>query len=192
MFQKTLESLKSLKNAALNRDTLVTELRERTADLAKLTVAEREKILDTLVTQLLKGEDLGDHESSIRAKVKSRLFEKAEGDKLFLSNLKYINEVLTGSLPRSLADLAGFRSTLAHKLVEDARGGAVPSGRPQHRRDGGHGGRRHDHRRGRSDRPQQGAQRHGQNGQGQQQQNQAQSEAPRPSDNPSTTASPAE
>lgn len=165
MLQKTIENLKNLKNPAILRETVVSELKQRTAGIVKITAAEREKILDTVVAQLLKGEELGEQADVIRAKVRARLFDKAEGDTLFLSNLKYINEVLTGSLPRSIAELTGFRATLAQKLVEDARGGTVPQ-RSAQRREGHEGGRRGDHRRGRQhDRPQHG-QRQGQGAQG--------------------------
>jgi hypothetical protein len=167
MFQKAIENLRNLKKAALNKDTLVTELRSYSENIVKVTAAEREKILDRIVTQLLKGEELGDNAEAIRTKVRARLFAKSEGDALFVNNLKYVNEVLTGSLPASISELTGFRKTLAHKLVEDARGGTIPQ-RPLHRRDGAgsksaestssdgeRGGRRGDHRRGRNDRPSQ-------------------------------------
>ena len=156
MLQKTIENLRNLGKSALNKDAIVTEIKERTAGIIKTTSTEREKILDNLVDQLLKGEELGDNAGAIRSKVRERLFAKAEGDTLFLNNLKYINEVLTGSLPRSIAELTGFRSTLAHRLVEDARGGKV-NAQPEGRREGGDGrGRRGDHRRGRYDRGGQG------------------------------------
>lgn len=169
MLQKTIENLKNLKTASALRETLLAEVKQRTAGIVKVTAAEREKILDNVVSQLLKGEELGDQADAIRAKVRTRLFDKAEGDTLFLNNLKYINEVLTGSLPRSIAELTGFRTTLAHKLAEDARGGTMPS-RQSGRREGseagggGGGARRGDHRRGRGhDRPQHAA-RQGQGG----------------------------
>lgn len=127
MFNKTLENLKNLANQKLNAEGIVNEVKARSESIGKLTLAEREKILDKLVNKILQGQDLGDNGDAIRTKIRARLFDKQAGDALFLSNLKYINEVLTGSLPRSLSDLSGFRDTLAAKLVADAKGGALPT-----------------------------------------------------------------
>jgi hypothetical protein len=127
MFNKTLENLKNLATKKLNAEDIVNEVKARSESIGKLTSAEREKILDKLVGKILQGQDLGDHGDAIRTKIRARLFDKQAGDALFLSNLKYINEVLTGSLPRSLSDLSGFRDTLAAKLVQDAKGGTLPT-----------------------------------------------------------------
>jgi len=127
MFNKTIENLKNLAATKLNAEDIVNEVKARSESIGKLTSAEREKILDKLVGKILQGQDLGDNGDAIRTKIRARLFDKQEGDALFLSNLRYINEVLTGSLPRSLSDLSGFRDTLAAKLVQDAKGGKLPT-----------------------------------------------------------------
>ena len=137
MFNKTLENLKNLATKKLNAEDIVNEVKARSESLGKLTNAEREKILDKLVGKILQGQDLGDNGDAIRTKIRARLFDKQAGDALFLSNLKYINEVLTGSLPRSLSDLSGFRDTLAAKLVQDAKGGKLPTQSNTGKRDGG-------------------------------------------------------
>jgi hypothetical protein len=127
MFNKTIENLKNLASKKLNAEEIVNEVKARSESIGRLTNAEREKILNKLVGKILQGQDLGENGDAIRTKIRARLFDKQAGDALFLSNLKYINEVLTGSLPRSLSDLSGFRDTLAAKLVQDAKGGTLPT-----------------------------------------------------------------
>ena len=114
--EKALESFKEFA-----KSDFIQGIREKSEALSHVTLAEKEKIVDKLVESLLKGQELGADPAEIRAKVKAKLFEHEKGDTLFINNLKYINQLLAASMPRSLAELSDLRETIAHKLVQDVQ-----------------------------------------------------------------------
>jgi hypothetical protein len=124
-FDKALQTLNASKAIegikALAQSDFVQGIREKSEAISQVTLTEKEKLVDRLVESLLKGQELGSDPSEVRSKIKSKLFEHEKGDTLFLNNLKYINQVLASSMPRSLSELSEFRETIAQKLVLDAK-----------------------------------------------------------------------
>lgn len=133
MLGKAFETLKSKTGLDLNPTQILSDIKSKKDALSEMTfeitTRERERIFEKVVETLLKGEELGNDADKIRERVRARLFDQKDGDRLFFDNLKYINEVLLGSLPKSFEELTSFRTTLAHKLVNDARGEVASSER---------------------------------------------------------------
>jgi hypothetical protein len=88
--------------------------------IGQRTTAEVEKIVTGLVGKLFKG--LTDPvEEHVRAEVVKMLVELNTTPRNVVSNLRYLNELVQATAPRSLTDLKTLRTTLALRLIADAK-----------------------------------------------------------------------
>jgi hypothetical protein len=118
MLDKALKNLKSL--SALNSGVLKV-LRSRSEVIARVAQTEKEKLIDRLLTAILKDRDLGAHPEAVRSEVRTRLFEHVAGDPLFVQNIKYMNSVVTSALPKNLQDVPQLKDTIIEKIIQDAK-----------------------------------------------------------------------
>ncbi|NBX17803.1 MAG: hypothetical protein EBR09_10600 [Proteobacteria bacterium] len=88
--------------------------------IGQKTTAEVEKIVTGLVNKLFEG--LTDPvEDNVRAEVVKMLVELNTTPRKVVSNLRYLNELVQATAPRSLTDLKTLRTTLALRLIADAK-----------------------------------------------------------------------
>lgn len=88
--------------------------------LGEKATFEIERIATGLVNKLVQGDDqqVGD---DVRTEIVAMLVELNTTPKNVLSNLKYVNEVIVATAPRSLSDVKNLRTTLLNRLVADAK-----------------------------------------------------------------------
>jgi hypothetical protein len=89
-------------------------------EIGRRTTTEVEKVVSGLVNKLLEGvsEPVAD---DVRAEVVQMIVELNTTPKNVVSNLRYLNELVQSTAPRSLTDLKGLRTTLAQRLIADAK-----------------------------------------------------------------------
>jgi len=88
--------------------------------IGQKTTAEVEKIVNGLVNKLFEGYSEPIDES-VRAEVVKMLVELNTTPRNVVSNLRYLNELVQATAPRSLTDLKTLRTTLAQRLIADAK-----------------------------------------------------------------------
>lgn len=88
--------------------------------IGQKTTAEIEKIVTGLVSKLLEGAT-EPVEDNVRAEVVKMLVELNTTPRNVVSNLRYLNELVQATAPRSLTDLKTLRATLASRLIADAK-----------------------------------------------------------------------
>lgn len=123
---KALQLVDMAKQAVLKALSLTEE--ETKALLGKLpieqisqkTTTEVEKIVNGLVSKLLDGaaEPI---DQAVRAEVVKMIVELNTTPRNVVSNLRYLNELVQATAPRSLTDLKTLRTTLAERLIADAK-----------------------------------------------------------------------
>lgn len=88
--------------------------------IGQRTTAEVEKIVSGLVSKLFEGltEPV---EDTVRAEVVKMLTELNTTPRNVVSNLRYLNELVQATAPRSLTDLKTLRTTIAQRLIADAK-----------------------------------------------------------------------
>ncbi len=88
--------------------------------IGQKTTAEVEKIVNGLVNKLFEGyaEPV---DESVRTEVVKMLVELNTTPRNVVSNLRYLNELVQATAPRSLTDLKTLRTTLAQRLIADAK-----------------------------------------------------------------------
>lgn len=126
MLDKALKNIKSL--APLNSGVLK-DLRTKSEEIARVAQTEKEKLIDRVITSLLKDRDLGTNPEAVRAEVRARLFEQAKGDALFFQNIKYVNSLVTSLIPRTLQDVPQLKDNIIEKIIQDAKAHAEPAER---------------------------------------------------------------
>lgn len=89
------------------------------AKLGEKTGAEFDKLIYGLVEKLVKGSE-GAVDDSVKAEIAAMIVEFNTKDKA-LSSLKYFNELLAATAPKSIEELKNLKSTVATKLVADAQ-----------------------------------------------------------------------
>jgi hypothetical protein len=123
---KATQLVELAKQAVLKAMSLTEE--ETKALLGKLpleqigqkTTAEVEKIVTGLVSKLFEG--LADPvEDQVRTEVVKMLVELNTTPRKVVSNLRYLNDLVQATAPRSLTDLKTLRTTLALRLIADAQ-----------------------------------------------------------------------
>lgn len=87
--------------------------------IGQRTTAEIEKIVTGLVSKLLEG-STEPVEEKVRAEVVKMLVELNTTPRNVVSNLRYLNELVQATAPRSLTDLKTLRAKLASRLIADA------------------------------------------------------------------------
>ncbi|MEN9808767.1 MAG: hypothetical protein RLZZ488_334 [Pseudomonadota bacterium] len=88
--------------------------------ISQKTTAEVEKIVNGLVSKLLDGA-AEPVDEAIRAEVVKMIVELNTTPRNVVSNLRYLNELVQATAPRSLTDLKTLRTTLAERLIADAK-----------------------------------------------------------------------
>ena len=88
--------------------------------IGQKTTVEVEKIVNGLVNKLFEGYS-EPVEESVRAEVVKMLVELNTTPRNVVSNLRYLNELVQATAPRSLTDLKTLRTTLAQRLIADAK-----------------------------------------------------------------------
>lgn len=87
--------------------------------IGQKTTTEVEKVVNSLVTKLFEG--LPDPvDETVRAEVVKMIVELNTTPKNVVSNLRYLNELVQATAPRSLTDLKSLRTTVALRLIADA------------------------------------------------------------------------
>lgn len=88
--------------------------------ISQRTTTEVEKIVSGLVNKLFEG--LSEPvEDTVRAEVVKMLTELNTTPRNVVSNLRYLNELVQSTAPRNLTDLKTLRTTLAQRLIADAK-----------------------------------------------------------------------
>jgi hypothetical protein len=88
--------------------------------LGERTTAEVEKVVSSLVTKLFSGltEPV---DETLKAEVVKMVVEMNTTPKNVVSHLRYVNELFQATAPKNLNDLKTLRTTIALKLIEDAK-----------------------------------------------------------------------
>lgn len=87
--------------------------------IGQKTTTEVEKIVNGLVSKLF--EALPDPvDETVRAEVVKMIVELNTTPKNVVSNLRYLNDLVQATAPRSLTDLKTLRTTVALRLIADA------------------------------------------------------------------------
>lgn len=89
-------------------------------ELGQKTTAEIEKVVSSLVEKIFSGltEPV---EDAVKNEVVSMIVEMNTTPKNVVSHLRYVNELFQATAPKNLNDLKALRTTLALKLIEDAK-----------------------------------------------------------------------
>jgi hypothetical protein len=88
--------------------------------LGQRTTAELEKVAHGLVTKLFSGLDEPVDEA-VHAEVVKMIVEMNTTPRNVVSHLRYFNELFQATAPKNLGDLKKLRSTIALRLIEDAK-----------------------------------------------------------------------
>ncbi|MEY3901556.1 MAG: hypothetical protein RL189_862 [Pseudomonadota bacterium] len=88
--------------------------------ISQKTTVEVEKIVNSLVSKLLDG-TTEPVDAAVRAEVVKMIVELNTTPRNVVSNLRYLNELVQATAPRSLTDLKTLRTTLAERLIADAK-----------------------------------------------------------------------
>lgn len=88
--------------------------------IGQRTTTEVEKIVGGLVNKLFEG--LSEPvDEAVRAEVVKMLTELNTTPRNVVSNLRYLNELVQATAPRSLTDLKTLRTTISQRLIADAK-----------------------------------------------------------------------
>ena len=122
MLNSVLSSLKNLTGPELvaNLNTKADLTKRRLNALGQKTSAELEKVAHELVSKFVttNGEELTEE---IKHEITAKLIELDASPKGLLSQLRYVNEVVATTAPKTIADVKNLRTTIAEKLVADAK-----------------------------------------------------------------------
>lgn len=88
--------------------------------IGQRTTVEVEKVVGNLVTKLFSGLE-EPVEDNVRNEVIKMIVELNTTPKKVVSNLRYVNELFQATAPKNLAELKSVRSTLALRLIADAK-----------------------------------------------------------------------
>lgn len=88
--------------------------------LGQRTTAEVEKVVTNLVTKLFSGLE-EPVEEPVRNEVIKMIVELNTTPRKVVSNLRYVNDLFQATAPKNLAELKTIRSTLALRLIADAK-----------------------------------------------------------------------
>ncbi|MBM3381155.1 MAG: hypothetical protein FJY29_01800 [Betaproteobacteria bacterium] len=88
--------------------------------LGQRTSVEVEKVVSGLVTKLFSGLD-EQVDETVRAEVVKMVVEMNTTPRNVVSHLRYVNDLFQATAPKNLKDLKKIRSTIAHRLIEDAK-----------------------------------------------------------------------
>lgn len=88
--------------------------------LGQRTTTELEKVVNGLVTKLFSGLEEPVDEA-VRAEVVKMIVEMNTTPRNVVSHLRYVNDLFQATAPKNLQDLKKIRSTIALRLIDDAK-----------------------------------------------------------------------